>query len=79
MRGKRYTDGWLTVRWSKRDGDHLVESPSKPDGRLMYGILFRPLDMLGGRSLADELTECGYDLTTLEFAVRRKPPAGGAP
>lgn len=77
MRGRRYDDGWLTVRWSKRRGDHIVETPSKPDGHLMYGVLFRPLDMLDGRSLADDLKDRGYDLETLEFAVRRKPPAGG--
>lgn len=77
MRGKRYGDGWLTVRWSKRAADHIVEFPSRSDGRLLNGVLFLPLDLLDGRCLADELKERGYDMETLEFAVRRKPTEPG--
>lgn len=73
MRRKKNSDGWLTAVWSKRERDILYSYPSKQDGHLLHchlGTEFAPK-----KPLLDELEERGYDLTTLQFCVRRKQPA----
>lgn len=81
MRGRHYGDGWLTVRWSKKVGDFLVESPSKSDSRLVYGAFFCPVIGSDGAavndSLLEELKARGYDPETMEFSIRRKAKPDG--
>ena len=72
MRGKRCTDGWLTAEWSKRERDILYHYPSKPDGHLLHCRL--GVGSTQGKALLDELEERGYDLTTLQFSIRRREP-----
>jgi hypothetical protein len=80
----------LSVRYSKRQRDHVIDFPSKPDGHLLHGVLFakrmRPDLATGGftfePSLADELAARGYDVTTLRFQVDQKkaePDGSDAP
>ena len=70
MRGKRRQDGWLTAEWSKRLKDIVYNFPtSKRDARLLDYALTR--DCVGGKSLQDSLVERGYDLTTLQFSIRK--------
>jgi hypothetical protein len=92
IRGKSWTDGWLTAYWgkeSRRDyrKDLVFGSPCKPDGHLLYGALCFT-EVTGGKSLVQELEARGYDITTLQFSVKRKyrpnekpsaPQAGGRP
>lgn len=62
----------LLVRWSKRERDLLFAwDKHPPDGHLMH-YAFNVVPVHGGRSLAQELDERGYDLTTLRFQIRRK-------
>ena len=76
-------DEWLTVRWGRlrgaRSEDILLSGPRRCDLSLMYGVLCAPPvkgEALLDRSLLDELAARGYDITTLELRVRRKPDAG---
>jgi hypothetical protein len=75
LRGKHYTDGWLTARWSKKENDILYGYPATPDGHLLHGF-FRYATFALVKPLLEELKERGYDITTLEFAIRRKVDAG---
>ena len=73
---------WLTVCWrvTRNDGpDVYFAGPRRCDRSLMYGVLcVKPVAgmTLMDRSLLDELAARGYDITTLELRVRRKPDAG---
>ncbi|HZG67765.1 MAG TPA: hypothetical protein VEZ12_13540 [Herpetosiphonaceae bacterium] len=55
----------LTVRWSKRERDLMIDYPAKCDGALMASAL---------DELRPELEARGYDITTLRFSVARKTP-----
>lgn len=75
-----WAEGWLTAWWGrdKHEGESLrFGFPRKPDGHWLYdafcskgydenGSVTRP-------SLVEELEARGYDITTLEFRIRRKP------
>lgn len=66
----------LSMRWSKREKDLLINYPSKPDGHLLHCRLNSPRfdgdyqPMLP--SFVEELQARGYDITTLRFSVKRK-------
>lgn len=69
LRGKNWNNGWLTAYWGRESGDRsgskelIFGSPSRPDGHLLYGAL---------APLVKELEARGYDITTLQFSIRRK-------
>lgn len=71
MRVKKWQDGWLTARWSKKERDILYNSPDRPDGHLLHGALCTTF--MSKKDLVSELVARGYDITTLQFCVRRKP------
>lgn len=73
----------LTVRWSKKEKALLYDG-SKPTGGLLAGVFeglkmgelyhYDSRDPRPGdeRTLAQELEERGYDLSTLRFSIRKK-------
>jgi len=71
IRGKSWNDGWLTAYWDKRERDIVFGSPCKPDGHLLYGALSF-IEFSSGKTLLKELEDRGYDITTLQFSVKRK-------
>lgn len=72
----RFKKGTLAVRWA-RDPDRVAGKtlvyyfPDKPDGGMLCHA-FENLDIGHGRSFAEELEARGYDLTTLQFTIRKK-------
>jgi hypothetical protein len=75
----------LTMRWSKRERDFVINYPSGPDGHLVHRYLCCDWDrtspywsdggMVPARvdpAFVKELEARGYDLTTLKFSVQRK-------
>lgn len=75
LRGKSWDEGWLTAFWGRESDwenpDVIVGSPCKPDGGLLLSALCS-LDVGYGKSLVKELEIRGYDITTLQFSVKRK-------
>jgi hypothetical protein len=66
----------LTMRWSKREQDFVIDSPARPDGHLLHVVLNCERWNYEGRrepSLVAELDRRGYDTSTLRFSVQRKP------
>lgn len=64
----------LSMSWSKREKDLLINYPSKPDGHLLHVRLNAPR-FYGHEELpsfVQELEARGYDITTLRFSVKRK-------
>lgn len=68
----------LTVRWSKRENDFLIDFPSGPDGHLAHSAFFCKTchpdfkELFGvswDPSFADELKARGYDMKTLRFSI----------
>jgi len=61
----------LSVRWSKRE-KALLYFGSKPTGGLLALVFegHKPY----GKTIAEELIDRGYDLTTLRFSIRRRMP-----
>lgn len=78
-RYRRAKDGEFRISWGSLDGDPpcLVYSRGKgvagPDGHLLC-FFFESTDSPSGKSLVDELTARGYDISTLEFVVKKKAP-----
>lgn len=78
-------DEWLTVWFGRVKGesepDMHFSGPNGPDRTLMYGWLtakgYDEHGRLTQPSLEEELKARGYDLTTLEFRVRRLPRGDG--
>lgn len=68
--------GTLAVRWRPNhngDGPGLVFHYARPaDGHLMHQF-FACSHEPGGLPLKDELEARGYDITTLQFTIRKKP------
>lgn len=68
-RGRGEMSGKLAYKWSKRERDYLISYPSAPDGHLMHSFM-------GGHMSATrfltELSQRGYDLTTLRVEVKKK-------
>ncbi len=77
LRGKSWNDGWLTAYWGREEGsrsgskDLIFGSPNRPDGHLLYWAL-TGLEVCDKSSLVKELEARGYDITTLQFSIRRK-------
>lgn len=75
LRGKHWEDGWLTAYWGRESrGSHkdlVFGSPCRPDGHLLYGALSF-VEVTNGRTLIQELEVRGYDITTLQFSIKRK-------
>ena len=75
LRGKHWDDGWLTAYWGRESRgskmDLIFASPCRPDGHLLYGS-FCCAEVTKGKTLLQELTERGYDISTLQFSVKRK-------
>lgn len=74
----------LTVKWSKREKDLLINWPGhKADGHLICGVFSTKkveFDPIKNRhetqlSVIEELEKRGYDITTLKFEVSLKDPA----
>lgn len=61
----------LTIKWSKREKDLMFNYPSKPDGHLMHNA-FSYTPTSSGKSLIEELTARGYDITTIKFSIERR-------
>jgi hypothetical protein len=77
VRGKHWDDGWLTAYWNKKERDISFGFPSKPDGHLLHGLFSGYYDRARMRedkvnNFFDELERRGYDITTLQFSVKRK-------
>lgn len=69
----------LRVAWRKRNEDGHREPAlyyvgPKPTGGLL-AYVFEMMPVHGGKTLAQELNDRGYDLTTLRFSVRKKAGA----
>jgi len=84
LRGKSWNDGWLTAYWGRESKqksgpkDIVFGSPCRPDGHLLYGALAY-IDVGHGKSLVEELEDRGYDITTLQFSIKRKYPPNAKP
>ena len=72
---------WLTVRFGevRRDSPDLhFSGPNGPDRTLLYGVFctknYDEQGKLTQPSLVEELEARGYDITTLEFRVKRRVP-----
>lgn len=66
----------LTVKWSKREKDHVIHYPAdKTDLHFICGVFTRQRMRAGpngwdfGPSVIEELEKRGYDTTTLRFEV----------
>jgi hypothetical protein len=73
IRGKSWEDGWLTVYWGRESrGDRkdlMFGSPNRPDGSLLHtAFCFQEIH---GKTLIQHLEERGYDISTLQFSVKR--------
>ena len=68
--------GRLLGRWSKRERDFLFSYPSKPDGHFIHQLF--SCVKINGKTLIENFTERGYDLTTLRLQIdllpRKDPP-----
>ena len=75
----------LSVKWSKRHNDFMINYPRSSDGRLIADALLsdqlrycisdkdRPYPHnYTVENLKKELEERGYDLTTLKFSIKLK-------
>lgn len=76
LRGKSWDDGWLTAFWGResrheKKSDLIFGSPCGPDRGLLHSTLCS-FDVGYGKSLVKELDSRGYDITTLQFSVKRK-------
>lgn len=75
LRGKHWDDGWLSAYWGRESRgyrkDLVFGSPCRPDGHLLYGA-FCFVEVMKGKTLVQELEERGYDITTLQFSIKRK-------
>jgi hypothetical protein len=75
IRGKGWNNGWLTAYWGRESRgakkDLVFGSPCRPDGHLLYGA-FAFIEVGHGKTLVQELEARGYDITTLQFSVKRK-------
>lgn len=75
LRGKHWNDGWLTAYWGRdtrgASKDLVFGSPCRPDGHLLHSA-FNHLEFTGGKTLIQELEARGYDITTLQFSIKRK-------
>ena len=71
----RFKPGTLACRMRKNpdgDGPALVYSyDRKPNGGWL-AMVFESIDSGYGRTFAEELEARGYDLSTLQFTIRRK-------
>lgn len=77
-------DEWLTTWWGKpkherrEPADLHFSGPSGPDRHLMYGLFctkgYDERGNLTRPSLQEELEARGYDITTIEFRVKKKTP-----
>lgn len=79
LRGKSWNDGWLTAYWGKPSDASRGESkdlvfgfPCGPDGHLLHGA-FCHEKLASGKTLIEELKARGYDITTLQFSIKRLP------
>ena len=75
IRGKSWDDGWLTAFWGRDERRAKKElvfgSPCRPDGHLLFGA-FCFCEITKGKTLVQELENRGYDITTLQFSIKRK-------
>lgn len=75
LRGKSWDDGWLTAYWG-RDGrgepkELMFGFPCKTDGHLLNDV-FAHARLSGGKTLLKELEARGYDISTVQFSIKRK-------
>lgn len=74
IRGKSWDDGWLTVFWGRESRgdkkDLIFGSPNRPDGSLLHTAFCS--QEIHGKTLIQHLEERGYDISTLQFSVKRK-------
>lgn len=73
---KTRTKPELRVEWRKRDpdggrGNALYYFGNAPTGGLLAYVLER-MRVHDGKTLAEELAERGYDLSTLRFSIRKR-------
>lgn len=64
-RASRGQDLEICYAWGGRGAD-------SPDARILSNAL-EEVPVFGGRSLSEELTRRGYDITTLRFSIERLP------
>ncbi len=62
-------DNHLSMRYSQKEKDLQYWGPCGPDRCLMHSMVQGTMDF---HEFLAELTTRGYDLSTLEFTVRRK-------
>ena len=74
-----WAEGWLTAYFGRTDGggnDLNFAAPSRADSRLLYNAFcvkgYDERGRLVQPSLVEELEARGYDVTTLEFRIKRK-------
>lgn len=71
----KFKHGTLAMRWkADPDGfgpDLVTHYPNAPDGHLLNHAL-NYVDVHEGLSLTKELERRGYDLSTLQFTIRKK-------
>lgn len=83
IRNKSWSDGWLTSYWgrdqrSSLSKDLIFASPCHADGHLLYDM-FCHAKSANGKTFKEELEARGYDVTTLQFSIKRKWKPNEAP
>ena len=77
--------GWnmtekLVAFWSSREKDFVVKYPRREDGALVFSVfsgkqphidLSSKSKIVFDKSFIEELTDRGYDLTTLRFSIKK--------
>ena len=74
--------GQLLVKFGQEYGNkdlyfcHGAEGATSADGKMLM-LAFERADVGFGKSLRQELTDRGYDITTLKFSIMRKSDGTG--
>ncbi len=78
FRTPKAKEGELLVQYGKSEGEiDLMYCWPDNDGGMKYDskLLMQAIEgdvMLNGKSLRHELTERGYDITTLKFSIKKR-------
>lgn len=70
MAGVKDTGDWysMVIAWC---ANNKSDNPAACDGHLLHS--FFSYTKIDDKSLIEELENRGYDITTLQFTIRRKP------
>ncbi len=72
-------EGELLVKYGQEYGDKDLyycypenECGMRRDSKILMWAFERPIDLLDGKTLREELVRRGYDITTLKFTIKKR-------